>query len=127
MIDPGREVPLKAGDETVVLYAGNRALRLIERETGTPLTELGPALDRGDVTTLTTVAWALMRQHRPDLSLDDVDGIIDLAGYEALLEAVGEAVRRAFPAANAADGDGGKAGAGRGTGTGPRPARSRAA
>lgn len=96
MIDPGREVTLQAGENTFVLYAGNRALRLIERESGKPLPDLLEYMERGSVGAMTTVLWAMLQHHHPDMTVDNVDDLIDAAGYEASGVAVGEAANRAF-------------------------------
>ncbi len=127
MIDPGREVTLVAGETSYTLYAGNRALRLIERETGKPLPDALEQMTQGSVGLMTTMLWALLQQHHPQLTMDDVDEVIDAAGYDAIGEAVGEAANRAFATA---DGDDpGKAlalnGARPGTGKRSSPARSR--
>ncbi len=127
MIDPGREVQLKAGEAIYVLYAGNRALRLIERETGKPLPELLENLDAIGFGTMTTLVWGMLQRHHPALTVDDVDEIFDAAGYEAVSEAMGQALERAFPAANIPDNASGKVLAANGTGARSSPARSRPA
>ena len=121
MIDPGREVQLVAGETTYILYAGNRALRLIERETGKPLTDAIEDMQRGSVGLMTTMLWSMLQQHHPTMTLDDVDEVIDAAGYEAIGEAVGEAANRAFATGDGGN-DAGKAPALNGTrvGTGRR-------
>lgn len=127
MIDPAREITLVAGEQTYTLYAGNRALRLIEREAGKPLPDVLEEMGGGSVGLMTTVLWAMLQQHHA-MSLDDVDDIIDAAGYEAIGEAVGEAANRAFATGDGGD-DQGKApalnGATPGTGKRSSPARSR--
>lgn len=105
MIDPGREVTLVAGDTSYTLYAGNRALRLIEREVGKPLPEILEGMESGSVGLVTTVLWALLQQHHPGTSIDDVDEIIDSGEYDAIGEAIGEAASRAFRTGTIAGGD----------------------
>lgn len=125
MIDPGREVRLHAGDTTYVLYAGNRALRLMERETGQPLLELTDRLEQIDISLVTTLLWTLLQRHHPDLSVDDCDDVIDAAGYEAVMTAVTDAMGRAFPQAGEDAGQAVGKRPPRGTGTRSSPARSR--
>ena len=126
-IDPGREVALVAGDATYTLYAGNRALRLMERETGQPLMELVDRFEQVEISLVTTILWALLQRHHPELSIDDVDDVIDAAGYEAVTEALGRAIEYAFPqtSPNGASEASGKAPARAGTGTRSQPSRSR--
>lgn len=126
MIDPGREVPLVVGETTYTLYAGNRALRMIERETGKPLPETLKAMMTGSVDLMTVALWAMLQRQHPDLTMDSVDDIIDLAGYDAVGEAVGEAANRAFGTGDGGD-DQGKAMALNGAipGTGKRSSRTR--
>lgn len=109
--DPGREVQFHAGDRTWTLYAGNKALRLIERETGKPFLEAVEALQTGNINLLTTVLWALLQRHHAGLKIDDVDDIIDNAGgWERMLVHLTEAIEKAFPSASDDDaGDSGKA------------------
>lgn len=104
MTNPGRDVSLVAGDRTYTLYTGNRALRLMERETGEGLfsiVERFDSIERIEIGLLTTILWACMARHHPDLSLDDIDDVIDAAGYEAVTAAIGTAIERAFPQASA--------------------------
>ena len=126
MIDPGREVPLVVGEAIYTLYAGNRALRMIERETGKPLPETLKAMMTGSVDLMTVALWAMLQRQHPDLTMDSVDDIIDLAGYDAVGEAVGEAANRAFGTGDGGD-DQGKAMALNGAipGTGKRSSRTR--
>lgn len=99
MPDPGREVPLIAGDATYTLYAGNRALRMMERDTGQPIGELVDRFQRGEIGLITTMVWALLSRNHPDLTIDACDDIIDAAGYEAVTDAIEQAVEHAFPEA----------------------------
>lgn len=103
MPDPGREVPLKAGDATYTLYGGNRALRMIERDTGKSVIVLfsEQGLAEIGIGTLTSITWALLSRHHPDLTVDHVDDIIDEVGYDEVMEAIGEALEHAFPDAKA--------------------------
>jgi hypothetical protein len=127
--DPGREVKLVAGDRTYTLYAGNRALRLIERETGTSLLALfsEDGLEQLGIGTLTTLVWGLLQRDQPAMTIDDVDEVIDAAGYDAVMDALTKALEVALPKPAAAP-DGaapGKAPAPSGTGTRSSPAPSR--
>jgi hypothetical protein len=98
MVDPGREVPFVVGDKTYTLYAGNRALRLIERQTGMTFVEAIGRLQSGSLDVMTAMLWALLQQKHPELdSVNDADDLIDVAGYESIGEAIQSAVERAFP------------------------------
>lgn len=124
--DPGREVTLAAGSKTYTLYAGNRALRMIERETGTSLIALfsEDGIEQLGIGTITTLVWGLLQRNHPDLTLDDVDDVIDDAGYDAVMEAVGQALEVAMPTTQGGGQTAGKAPAGIGRGTRSSPARS---
>lgn len=123
--DPGREVPVEAGGQTYTLYCGNRALRLIERETEMPFGDVVERVQRLDISALTVACWALLQRHHPDLSIDDTDDVIDAAGFTRAFEAVNRAMELAFPDFAGADP---KAtalnGASRGRGTGRSKAPS---
>ena len=125
--DPGREVQLEAGTATFTLYAGNRALRMIERETGKSLIALfsDEGLEEIGIGTLTTLVWGLLQRNHQDLSIDEIDDIIDDAGYDAVMEAVGQALEVAMPTAPGGPQSSGKAPAGNGAGTRSSRARSR--
>lgn len=131
MTDPGREVPLVAGETTYTLYAGNRALRMLERDTGKSVVEIFEDVDQGSVELVTIVLHAMLKRNHPDLDVDDVDDIIDAAGYKAVGEALGKAADRAFAAGEAGGDDAGKVtalnGASPGGGTKSSRARSRPA
>lgn len=125
--DPGREVQLTAGDTTYTLYAGNRALRMIEREAGKSLIALfsDEGLNDLGIGTVTTIVKGLLSKHHPDLTIDDVDDVIDAAGYDAVTDAMSQAMNAAMPAAssNGAAASSGKAPARNGTGTRSSPGR----
>lgn len=125
MIDPAREVRLQVGDQEFVLYAGNKALRMLERDTGKAVTEIFAEVDKGSVGLMTTALWAMLQSRHPELSIDDVDDIIDTIGYQAIGEALGRAANRAFDAGGE-DPDPGKVTAlnGANPGTGKRSSRT---
>ena len=127
MTDPGREVALVAGDTTYTFYAGNRALRMIERETGKSLIALfsGDGLEDLSIGTITTVIWGLLQRNHPEMSIDEVDDVIDAAGYDAVMDALSQALELAMPTASGEAKTAGKAPAGNGTGPKSSPARSR--
>jgi hypothetical protein len=114
--DPGREVQLVAGDTTYTLYAGNRALRWIERETGTSMIELFSAdgLATLGIGSITTFVCGLLQRHHPGTTVENVDDIFDAAGYDAVLDAMTRALTAAMPSGGDASG---KAPAGNGVGT----------
>ena len=116
--DPGRDVPLIAGDRTFVMYAGNRALREIERETGTSLLVLfsDEGMANLGIDTITKVVLGLLKRNHPELTIDDVDDIIDAAGYDAVTDAMSQAMDAAMPVATVGGQTSGKVPAPNGTG-----------
>lgn len=96
MGDPMREIPIVACGQTYTLYAGNRALRLVERELGMTFMEALECLDRLDLNVITTILWAMLRKHHPEITLDEVDDIIDCNGAEWLMRVLEDALSRAL-------------------------------
>lgn len=91
-----REIPITACGKTYTLYAGNRALRLVERELGMTFLEALERLDRVDLNVITTMLWAMLQKHHPDISLEDVDDIIDCNGTEWMMHVLQDALGRAL-------------------------------
>lgn len=110
MADPAKEFPFEAGGKSFVLYYGNRALRMIEVQSGRPLGELLSAymgmigtedaidLAKVNIEDLTTLFWAGLQQHQPGTALEAVDDIIDDMGFAQAIGKMSEALAAAFPA-----------------------------
>lgn len=96
MIDPNRQVPLVVGNTTYTLYAGNKALRMIERELGKPIDDIFSELNKGSIDVITAALWGMLQRYHPDITMDDTDDLIDIAGYEAVGTALSAAANRAF-------------------------------
>lgn len=121
MGDPAREFPFEAGGQRYVLYYGNRALRMIEVESGRPLGEFlaaymamagdGEAIDLGkvNIADLTTLFWAGLQQHQPGTSIDAVDELIDELGFAEAIGKMSEAFAAAFPAQETPQGNANRA------------------
>ena len=86
---------------------------MAEKELGKPFSQM----DDGTLGDLTVLVWAGLQHHHPELSIDDVDEIFDVVGYQELGQLSAQAVQAAFPAARegAAQGNGRRAGTGRTT------------
>jgi hypothetical protein len=96
-VDPEAEVSIEAKGKTYTLYYGNRAFRVAEIELGKPWTEINTT-SRQDIT---IAIWAGLKQHHPQLTVDDIDEIIDEAGYGNV---VGIAIKALNKAAGAPEG-----------------------
>ena len=94
MPDPNAEIPLEAGGQRYTLYVGNRALRLFEREAGRTLEA---AVQSMGIQEMTLMVWAALQQHHAGLTIEDVDDIIDAAGYSVVLDALQQAYNAAMP------------------------------
>jgi len=95
MDDPGSEFALEANGRIYTLRYGNRAFRLFEREAGKPL----GALTAESIQEMTLVVWAGLQTHHPDISVEDVDEVIDAVGYTEMTRMVTAALKAALPAA----------------------------
>ena len=82
-------------------------------------------LDQLGIGTVTTLVWALLQRHHPDLTMNDCDDLIDAAGYDAVLEALSRSLEAAMPMAPAGTDASGKAPAGNGAGMRSSRGRSR--
>lgn len=105
MSNPDREQAIEVGDKKYTLVFGNRALRLAEKEGGKPFGKF----DFESVGDVSILIWAGLQSKQPDLSLDDVDDIIDDVGYETLTVIAADAITRAFPPAEGDSGNGNRA------------------
>ncbi len=94
MTDPTAGVTIEREGKRYTLYLGNRALRLIEERTGRSIADLG---NLSSISDLTTIVWAALQRHHAGLTVEDVDEIIDHFGYQAIGEALAQAMQAAFP------------------------------
>jgi len=93
--NPDREQKFEANGKTYTLVFGNRALRLSERETGKNFSDL----DLSSIEVQTTLVWAGLQKHHPDLKIDDIDDIMDDVGYLEMADVITKAIQASFPAA----------------------------
>lgn len=96
------EVGFDALGQSYTLKFGNGAVRHIENETGMTFAQVGVALadpEKATLTVLTVAFHGALRRHHPELSLDDVDDIIDALGSERAGKLLAEAVVLAYPPA----------------------------
>lgn len=126
MPDPDREIALEANGNHYRLYYGNRAFRMAERESGESFIKLMSSFDVTDPKeirweNLTLLVWAGLQQYHPELSMDDVDDIIDGVGTSEIMPIVTTAFNKAFPQAqeDQAQGNGNRATRRAKNGTGP--------
>lgn len=94
------EVPFEAQGQTWTLKLGTKAMRKIEGATGMPMPAVGRALEKEETASIDLVAkvfWGALQHHHPDLSVDDVDDLMDDLG----LDKVGPLIAQAFEAAQA--------------------------
>jgi hypothetical protein len=103
MANPAKgEVALPAGDQTYTLKLGTNALAELTGMLSIGLAEVQSALSAGRVDVIRAVMWAALRKHH-SLNLMEVGDLIDDVGFDAALEAVGNALKLAFPEAAASE------------------------
>lgn len=105
MSNPDREQQIEVGDRKLTLIFGNRALRLAEKQGAKAFGKF----DFESISDVSTLIWAGLQAKHPEISLDDVDDIIDEVGYAGLTEMAAQAIERAFPAAEGDSGNGNRA------------------
>lgn len=93
MSSPDRERTVVVGDNTYRLYYGNRSIRLLEKT----LHKTFADFDGNSVEEITTAVWCGFQQFHPEITMDDVDDIIDEVGYTKMADLCGEAINAAFP------------------------------
>jgi hypothetical protein len=103
MANPLRgEVDLVVGDRTYTLRFRNNAQAEVTNLLGMGLNSVLSAMAPGDLRpdVMRAVVWASLREHHPKITLLDVSDLIDEAGQNAVLTAMGEAFSLAFPDAD---------------------------
>lgn len=93
MSSPDRERTVVADGKTYRLYYGNRSIRLLEKTLGKTFAQF----DGNSVEEITTAVWCGFQQYHPEMTMDDVDLIMDEVGYTELADICGEAIAAAFP------------------------------
>lgn len=105
MANPHRgSVALQAGDQAYTLSFSVNAICELEAELDKPVAEIIAAIQDPRQLRLSTVralVWAGLRDHHPDLTVQDAGTMITDAGIQNVVEKVGEAFRLAFPEAKA--------------------------
>lgn len=89
------------GSFTLALPFGSRAAA--EEKSGLPFHELGERAQRGFHGAIATIVWAALRKHHPDVSMEDVEGLLD-DHAEAFSDAVHRAAADASPKSAAGNG-----------------------
>ncbi|MBT9134600.1 MAG: hypothetical protein DDT38_01339 [Firmicutes bacterium] len=75
-----------------ILYFDNRAFRHAEKAMGHSFSSMNDG-----ISSLTLLLQAGLSRHHPDMTLKDVDDIIDDIGYEMITEILGEAMEASPP------------------------------
>lgn len=103
------EVSLEADGTAYIIVFDINALCALEDKSGKSAMKLFEALsDNPDLRTLRLLVWAGLQSHIKGLTLDGAGEIMQAVGMAGLAEKLGEAARKAFPAANI-EGAGGSA------------------
>lgn len=101
MANPHRgTVSLQAGDRTYTLSFSVNALCELEDRTGRTIQELANALNATEGVSIKMVrdlVWGALRDHHGDTDIAAVGEIMDAAGLQNVVEAVGKALKLAFP------------------------------
>lgn len=101
MANPHRgSVSLQAGDRTYTLSYSTNALCELEDRTGKTIQVLANALNSPEGVSLKMVrdlVWGALRDHHEGADIQTAGGIIDTAGLPDVMEAIGQALRAAFP------------------------------
>lgn len=97
MANPSRgEVALQAGDKTYTLKLGTNALSSLTGTLSMGMEEIRGALIAGRIDVIRAVLWAaLLKEHKLDLI--QTGDVMDEAGFDVVGQAIGEALKLAFP------------------------------
>lgn len=98
---PTKDVPikLKDGKERVLRFDWG-ALCRFEREFGYSVIDVGKKLGGGEISFVdaTNVIWAGLLHEEKPMSLDEVQGLLNVDDFFDYLKAIGEAITEAIPA-----------------------------
>ncbi|GLQ36752.1 hypothetical protein GCM10007908_03720 [Rhizobium albus] len=92
------DVSFEALGKSYTLKLGTKAMRKIEIAVGKPMPVIGKMLDKEETASIDLVAkvfWGALQHHHPEVSVDDVDDILDAIG----LDQAGPLIGQAFEAA----------------------------
>ncbi|CAI2936037.1 GTA-gp10 family protein [Aminobacter niigataensis] len=105
MANPHRgSVALQAGDRAYTLSYSVNAICELEAELDKPVTEIVASIQDPRQLRLSSVrvlVWAGLRDHHPDLTVQEAGTIITDAGIQTAVNKVGDAFKLAFPGAKA--------------------------
>lgn len=93
-------VSLQTGDRTYTLSFSTNALCELEDRTGKTIQVLANALNVPDGVSLKMVRdllWGALRDHHEDTDIHTAGEVIDTVGLPDVMEAIGKALRAAFP------------------------------
>jgi hypothetical protein len=94
--NPDAERKFEANGKTYTLFFGNRSFRMLEQKLGKSFQEF----NFNSVDEMTVALWSGLQKYHPDISVDDMDDIIDDVGYVKLAGIAAEAINGAFPEAD---------------------------
>lgn len=83
-------------DKSRTLRFTNRALVMLEDESGLPITALMSEVAKGSLRSVNRLVWAGLLHSDPELRLTDVYDMVDVSRLTEIAEAVGKAVEIAF-------------------------------
>jgi hypothetical protein len=101
MANPHRgQVALQAGERAYALSFSVNAICELEDALGQPVNQIARGMETPDqvrMSTIRALLWAALRDHHEDVGLKQAGEIATEAGVPAVMEAIGEAFRLAFP------------------------------
>ncbi|MBR9765336.1 MAG: hypothetical protein GYB53_17905 [Rhodobacteraceae bacterium] len=105
----------RTGGEAWKLAFTTNAMCAYEEETGKDFTAVAESLNgakegRVSMRVTRTLLWAGLQEYQEGTTLRDAGKVLDACGMAPAFQAIGSAIRLAFPEAKEASGNGGKAG-----------------
>lgn len=104
------QVELKAGDKTYTLQFTVNAICELEARLGLGIAKIAKTMSEPAEVSLTfarALAWAALRSHHPNLTLDQAGDIVQEVGMTETIDQVGLAFMAAFPPPKEVEGTGG--------------------
>lgn len=93
MANPDSERTFEANGKTYTLFFGNRSFRMLEQKLGKSFQEF----NFNSVDEMTVALWSGLQKYHPQLTIEEMDDIIDDVGYVKLAGIAAEAIGAAFP------------------------------
>ncbi|HXH52533.1 MAG TPA: hypothetical protein VNH53_03765 [Sphingomicrobium sp.] len=100
------EAEIQAGGETLRLVINFRTIDILETLTGKPMDDILAEITspRPPHALVGKFLWAMLREHHPSVTLDQVGGLVYSPEYADQGVIVGDLIERAFNVGNAAEG-----------------------